>query len=537
MRNNFSWLSICVLALWGVLAHAQAAPGEAGLQAAAEEPAAVEQVVEPAVPTPAAEEAVGDEVPQPAPDAVQESDVVPEPTTAPVDEPSAEEPATPAQEVSPPVQEETLASPPPPPAAQQEQVAPSPAAVEVPAAPKKEEPATLAQKVSPPVQEETPALPPPPPSAQQEQVVSSPVAVEAPAAPKKVDEPDEEGIDTIDIASGGNWLLKRIWWERAQETFEKIKALMEQVFDFRMQFFAQRNEIDKSLTSFYLATGFDQGELEEVVDDLLQELSDDKQEEGRLKGKKRDVFLGLQDRKQDLEQLKFDVSSITELDGAIDEALQTLIEQINRCRQYEHQAWQKFKEIAQELDDEKAKELYYHMESLFQNIQEIFAYLRGAYAQHFQETLGTAKSQVEQVKSRLAHFKEEGVELEGQLTQLRQTEQEEDLEEEEEDAVPAQRKPAGFVQKITGFFGQLLQTISSTLYSLWSMLRDALGALYSKLFGQKVVPVSPEETGEEPEEEVTELVSEQVAETQEPERPAAPLPAPPAPPEPAPVGA
>ena len=35
-----------------------------------------------------------------------------------------------------------------------------------------------------------------------------------------------EGVDTIDVESGGNWLHKRVIWEDAQAKYEKIKNLL-----------------------------------------------------------------------------------------------------------------------------------------------------------------------------------------------------------------------------------------------------------------------------------------------------------------------
>ena len=189
-------------------------------------------------------------------------------------------------------------------------------------------------------------------------------------------EPDE-GIDTLDVQGGGNWLLKRGWWEQAEKRYEKIKGLVNQVMDARMAFFGKRAELDRNvLDPFYAQIGLDQGKLEETITYLLDEMERGQKKEGVLHEQERALSDVLAVQKKSLEQLILDVQAISKLDNSIDEAIAALNDQVNRARGYENQAWKNFKEISRELSDEKAKEFYYAIDTFYANIGDIYHYIQ-----------------------------------------------------------------------------------------------------------------------------------------------------------------
>src|SRR5579872_3599284 len=86
-----------------------------------------------------------------------------------------------------------------------------------------------------------------------ESAAAEPHVIEIPAIPEPVIEDvtakAEEmvpsspiGIDTVSLEEPqGNWLFKRIWWERAEERYEKIRNLVTAIWESRTQFFNKRN--------------------------------------------------------------------------------------------------------------------------------------------------------------------------------------------------------------------------------------------------------------------------------------------------------
>src|SRR5437870_6541847 len=96
-----------------------------------------------------------------------------------------------------------------------------------------------------------------------EPIKEEPIVI--PEEPEKKEKP--VGIDTVSLENPqGNWLFKRIWWERAEERYEKIRLLVDAVWESRTIFFVKRNELDRNvLDPFYLNVGIGQGELQTIL--------------------------------------------------------------------------------------------------------------------------------------------------------------------------------------------------------------------------------------------------------------------------------
>ncbi len=265
---------------------------------------------------------------------------------------------------------------------------------------------------------------------------------QAEPAEQIVQEIEEVGIDTINIDEPqGNWLFKRMWWEHAEDRYEKIRALVQKIWESRMGFFVKRNELDKMiLDPFYISIGLGQGELQEILAELVGRIEKERQEEGMLSQKERALLDQLQAEKQTLEQTKLDVESISQLDKEIDQALNRLMEQINRVRAYEQESWEYFKDIARILNDKKARELFFKIDTALRNVKSIDDYLQQDFTQHFNQLLQRVNEQVNKVVNAIQRLKEKGVDFKKQLDVLEeQSVAQEEREEEEEEATTSWR--------------------------------------------------------------------------------------------------
>ncbi|MBN1549691.1 hypothetical protein JW872_03465 [Candidatus Babeliales bacterium] len=300
------------------------------------------------------------------------------------------------------------------------------------------------------------------PSAQP--VVEDKEAEELPVTPP---EPVDygEGIDTLDIDSSGNWLQKRVIWEDAQDKYEEIKDLMDRVIDARMSFFTQRNAIDKTSNLFFIDIGFAQGELEEIIDELIKQIEMDRLVQGDLDQAEREIKATLAEKKQEIQQLRLDLKSISELDEALDAALLELMKQINLCHDYEGQAWDKFKAIGQELDDQKAKEHYLYMDALLKNIQAIYQYITGPYNQYFSSSISKINSHMDTIRSSINSLKESGVAIQKKIDPN-------SVEQVQAGSVQKETKPEelkkGWFASIKGVFSSTGSWISDTASRSWT---------------------------------------------------------------------
>ena len=288
-----------------------------------------------------------------------------------------------------------------------------------------------------------------------------PAVVEEVATEETPEQDEIEGIDTVDVETpAGNWLLKRIWWEKAKNKFNKIRLAVNKVADNPMQFFAKQNEFEKSvLNPFYREVGLEQGELQEVITELIAKLNQEREEEGELDLDERDVLRILQSDKKRIEQLEKDVSAVSDLDGKLDEAFTLLLQQVNKARNYENQAWQQFDAIAHELSDQKAQELYYSMDAILKSIQGIDIYIHRNFSDYFDNIVNSAKGQTDRIRDSVASLKKQGVDLKDQVGQLVEDQEEQVTEEKTSEPLP-KKTPEGiftrFLNWVKGLWNSFL---------------------------------------------------------------------------------
>lgn len=292
--------------------------------------------------------------------------------------------------------------------------------------------------------------------------------------PEETKEEQPTGIDTVSLENPqGNWLYKRIWWERAEERYEKIRLLVDSVWEFRTSFFVKRNELDRNvLDPFYLNVGIGQGELQVILGELVDFLEKNREREGDLNEQERMLYERIMTEEESLKQLKSDIESIANLDHAIDDALGTLMNQINRVRQFERQAWENFKEIAHILNDTKARELYYMIEGAARNIKNISNYLEQEFFQHFNRLINEATKHINKVQSQMESLKEKGVNFKRQTELLAEhTQALEETEEEEEEVTP---KPK------VGWFGWIMSGFNNFFNMVWSVIKMPYNMIFGK---------------------------------------------------------
>ncbi len=152
-----------------------------------------------------------------------------------------------------------------------------------------------------------------------------------------------------------------------------------------------------------------------------------------------------------------------------------LVEQLNKIRRLEQQAWQNFKNIARVLDDKKARELFYRVDNAWRNIQEMQAYIEKTFSTSFDTLVERIKERIKKIDSAILALKEKGIDLKKRV-------QTEEQEEQEEDETPP------------GFFARYVTLpLKNFFNSVWSAIRWP----YDKIMGKKADDDQDEELEEE----------------------------------------
>lgn len=237
----------------------------------------------------------------------------------------------------------------------------------------------------------------------------------------------QKGIDTVSLQEGqGNWLFKKIWWERAEIKFDKLRQVVESVMSFRMAFFDQRAELNKAIIDpFLLKIGAEQGSLRQAIEGHLALLEKERADAGSLNEEERSLVEIIKKEKNKLLEIKTLVEHVLKLNFEIDTSLGVLMQQVNRARSYENQAWDNFREIARVLNDKKAREIYYAIDMLYKNTKQVLRYIETDFKQHFSATMGAIDEEIGVVNLRIKELNAKGLELTKELGKVVQRQRQE----------------------------------------------------------------------------------------------------------------
>ncbi len=458
-----------------------------------------EETGQPAVPMPS-EQAAPSAVPTSAPQPQE-----PAPVGAPMQEVSAQ--ATPSSQ---PAQQQTQAAAPVQPAAAATPIA----AQEAPGQPQQPTsapsvPQPNAEQLVTPTPEqqrsmpenyarqvETPAQgqPQPTPSAQPEpSAPMAPSTTQQPSAQQPVEQKPQykvaEGFDTVNIQEpSGNWLYKRIWWEKAQKRYDKIQGEMNQVLESRMAFLTKQHEAGETIFEPLLINmGLSQGELNVILADLIHEIEVVKAiQGGKLTPEQKDFLDKIAVHQKSLEQLQQDVQAIATIDRELEEDINELEKQITRARGYEKEAWDDFQTIGKELSDVKARTLYYTIETLEKNVGDILQYINTTLSSHFDQLIKVAREQADRITTTMQSLKEKGIDfkkhaqaMEKQAAQKQHEQSQAEKQEAIEKALQEQEQASSWSAR----FGRLWDSIIAAPVVVWDSLVGGIAYLYNGITG------------------------------------------------------
>ncbi len=185
-------------------------------------------------------------------------------------------------------------------------------------------------------------------------------------------------LDTADLqdSTSGNWLEKRIWFERAEKSFDEIRSIVSSVNDIRIQFSNEVNAVGQKIDTFFETVDFTKNQLEDTFKGILSSLETEQKLTGDLSEAERNLLEIIKKELSAIEQIGKDIKVIGDVDNKIDQTIMQAFKTIDECREYETKSWDTFKAIGKELDDKNARNLYYQMNNFKQNIEQKSSYLK-----------------------------------------------------------------------------------------------------------------------------------------------------------------
>ena len=342
-----------------------------------------------------------------------------------------------------------------------------------------------------PITEPKPIVGPGIVAAPQPSVVAAPVLAKGQSAePKVVIEPGEvstisqEGLDTLHIDSSGNWLEKRIWYQKAEQVFEEMRKSVEKASDIRMKFVHEVSVIGKHIDDFYEKVSFEKGQVDELLQTVLGSLSiEEKIRGGDLSSAERDIKLKIHENQQELQSIEINMKTITSLDEQVEKTMIKAFHEIDACRALENKAWNNFKDIGMELDDKKARTLYYEMENFYKNIQTKMNYLQNNLYEYLVQQLGSKITQTtSQIQTIVQSLKTKGMNLETLLQKDSNGDFMVGRQRDEMEAKEAAAKAASKAVSTTEGKKQTEKVATTSWYqNLWCIMLEYLCPILTKL--------------------------------------------------------
>lgn len=256
-----------------------------------------------------------------------------------------------------------------------------------------------------------------------EETTSNQQSTQIDAQEKKEDELIKSGLETEklstkDIGEQGNWVLKEEWLKESLKLNDKISDLLEAIQKSKNSYQEKFEKVDNELDIFYKEEGLSQGKIQELFDSLNKYIEKRKQKEieiARLEEKEQGITgefeikldiidKQIDDNRSELEQLKFDVNSIEELDKSIKDRLKTVDEQISISENEAEKASSLADEIWAIIDDKIARSKYYEIKNISAKIKARKEYLEKTLLNDFDKVIKTIQSQIARIKAQIENL-------------------------------------------------------------------------------------------------------------------------------------
>lgn len=233
-----------------------------------------------------------------------------------------------------------------------------------------------------------------------------------------------EGIDTVNIEEGGNWLLKRKALEETVNIMELINKIFTKILEVSMDFKIKHNQLNSEYDVFIATIGFDLGDSEKLFSVLLEDMERERKKVGDLSEPERDLLNELTEKKKEIENIQTNLKNLQDFDAKIVNVMTTVDNQVETANKLQNQAWRNFQEIKKVLSDERAEELYFNTEGIYKSMQEIYNYLKGNLAQYLSEQIKIMTDNMTMIKTSLQTLKEKGLDLKKEAEKFEQADYE-----------------------------------------------------------------------------------------------------------------
>lgn len=266
-------------------------------------------------------------------------------------------------------------------------------------------------------------------------------------------------VENID---SGNWYEKRIWWKKAKPKYEEIVELIPEVKKSKEEILNKHKKIMvvyQDLIKYLKPTKESvEKKISQEINVLAKQLE---KEPTSLEEAEQNAFVALSDKKKSLDDLKSNLDLFISLKKEMDKAVEVILpQQVNLASSYEENAFSKYEQIENLLDDKKAKRFYEIIENDVENTKSILHYINGPLTAFFNESNIKLNQFSSNIKNLIQEIEKKGINLielpekkEQKITQQKKFEEEE-----------KKNQSLSFIQKFTA-------AIANFFNYIWSLIK------------------------------------------------------------------
>jgi hypothetical protein len=217
-----------------------------------------------------------------------------------------------------------------------------------------------------------------------------------------------QGVDTAGDEGRGDWFKKKKILQQARKVYQELHELVQKISEghatMSKSYGAEIERLSNALTEL----GIVPTEVEQKLKDLdasIEKLA----AQAKLTDDERKKLVEQQDTKNILQQFLVDTTFATELQQGLTQAVVIAAAQVQQCHIYEQKAWNLYESIDAALNDTIAEQMFEEMQTIFENVGIIGAYLVNDLNGYFQKSMPLLQEQETKVAEQYALLQNRGI--------------------------------------------------------------------------------------------------------------------------------
>ena len=187
-----------------------------------------------------------------------------------------------------------------------------------------------------------------------------------------------QAVNNVIDEGRGDWFKKKKIVKDSRNLYQRIEWRVDGIAKFYQELVAQHEPdvvaFEKALKDLVVT----QADIEAGEKKVEQALATQEKEiaEDRDNKQLKQTHLELQDSKKMLDELQNTLNDLNQLKNGVQQALQVLKNQMDRCNAYVQDAWRNYEQIDEVFSDRIADILFKQMQTIAENVELVEAYMR-----------------------------------------------------------------------------------------------------------------------------------------------------------------